>query len=152
MACAALRSDKGGWLHVHGNVTSGLTNSSKTANDRTVSALSLLRTSCASSEEENPSTTSSISALHCSKVSDSCDHFFLEKNEMPSCNKKLKAEWLDWEKYVARTLLKHLKKSHDNENWNVQIRHIEHVKSYAPHIDHVVLDVECRPVFEHVTM
>ena len=143
MACAVLRSDRGGWLHVHGNVTSGLTDSEKKVNDRTVSALSLLRTSHASSEEENPST------AH--KVSDGCDHFLLEKNEMPSCNKKVKAEWLDWAKYVTRTLLKHLKKSHDNQNWNVKIRHIEHVKSYAPHIDHVVLDVECRPVCEHVT-
>ena len=143
MACSVLRSDRGGWLHVHGNVTSGLTDSEKTVNDRTVSALSLLRTSRASSEEENPST------AH--KVSDGYDHFLLEKNEMPSCNKKVKAEWLDWAKYVTRTLLKHLKKSHDNQNWNVKIRHIEHVKSYAPHIDHVVLDVECRPVREHVT-
>jgi len=152
VACAALRSDKGGWLHVHGNVTSGLTDSGKTANDRRVSALSLLGTTFVSSEEENPSTASSISTLYCSEVSDRCDHFLLEENNTPSCNKKVKAEWLDWAKYVAQTLLKHLKKSHDNPNWNVQIRHIEHVKSYAPHIDHVVLDVECRPVFEHATV
>lgn len=91
-----------------------------------------------SSETDNPSTESSLSTLHCSIVS--------EKNKMPSCNKKVKAEWLDWAKYVAQTLLQHLKKSHDNQNWNVLIRHIEHVKSYAPHVDHVVLDVECRPL------
>ena len=151
MACAALRSDKGGWLHVHGNVTSGLTDSEKTANDRTVSALPLLKTSCTSSEEGNPSTASSISTLHYSEASDSCDHFLLEENKVPSCNKKVKAEWLDWAKYAAQTLLIHLKKSHENQNWSVKIRHIEHVKSYAPHIDHVVLDVECRPVCEHVT-
>lgn len=29
--------------------------------------------------------------------------------------------------------------------WTARIVHIEHVKSYAPHIDHVVLDLECRP-------
>jgi hypothetical protein len=29
--------------------------------------------------------------------------------------------------------------------WDVQIRHLERVKSYAPHVRHVVLDVECRP-------
>lgn len=151
VACAALRSNKGGWLHVHGNVTSGLTDGEKTANDRSVSALSLLGTSFISSEAENPSTASSLSTLHCSEVSERCDHFLLEKNEMPSCNKKVKAEWLDWAKYVAQTLLQHLKKSHDNQNWSVHIRHIEHVKSYAPHIDHVVLDVECCPICEHVT-
>lgn len=92
-----------------------------------------------SSETDNPSTESSLSSLHCSKAS--------EKNKMPSCNKKVKAEWLDWAEYVAQALLQHLKKSHDNQNWNVQIRHIEHVKSYAPHVDHVVLDVECRPLY-----
>lgn len=150
VACAVLRSDKGGWLHVHGNVTSGLTDSEKAAKDRTVSTLPLPRTSCTSSEEENPSTTRSISTLCYSEVSDSCDHLLLEQNKMPSCNKKVKAEWLDWAKCVAQTLLKHLKKSHDNQSWNVKIRHIEHVKSYAPHIDHVVLDVECRPLREHV--
>ncbi|KAG5851852.1 hypothetical protein ANANG_G00056230 [Anguilla anguilla] len=29
--------------------------------------------------------------------------------------------------------------------WRTSIRHIEHVKSYAPHIHHLVLDLECRP-------
>ncbi|CAL8466532.1 g6068 [Coccomyxa elongata] len=30
-------------------------------------------------------------------------------------------------------------------SWRVLIRHVERVKWYAPHIRHVVLDVECRP-------
>ncbi|XP_034147523.1 tRNA wybutosine-synthesizing protein 2 homolog [Esox lucius] len=30
--------------------------------------------------------------------------------------------------------------------WTTDIKHIEHVKSYAPHIHHVVLDLECRPL------
>lgn len=29
--------------------------------------------------------------------------------------------------------------------WNTSIQHIEHVKSYAPHVHHVVLDLICRP-------
>ncbi|XP_061899983.1 tRNA wybutosine-synthesizing protein 2 homolog isoform X2 [Entelurus aequoreus] len=29
--------------------------------------------------------------------------------------------------------------------WTTSIRHIEAVKSYAPHVHHVVLDLECRP-------
>ncbi|XP_061691003.1 tRNA wybutosine-synthesizing protein 2 homolog [Syngnathoides biaculeatus] len=29
--------------------------------------------------------------------------------------------------------------------WRTNVRHIEHVKSYAPHVHHVVLDLECRP-------
>lgn len=30
--------------------------------------------------------------------------------------------------------------------WKTNIRHIEHVKTYAPHISHVVLDLECKPL------
>ncbi|XP_029297445.1 tRNA wybutosine-synthesizing protein 2 homolog [Cottoperca gobio] len=29
--------------------------------------------------------------------------------------------------------------------WLTHIQHIEHVKSYAPHVHHIVLDLECRP-------
>lgn len=29
--------------------------------------------------------------------------------------------------------------------WITNIQHIEHVKSYAPHVHHIVLDLECRP-------
>lgn len=29
--------------------------------------------------------------------------------------------------------------------WKTNIQHIEHVKSYAPHVHHIVLDLECRP-------
>uniref|UniRef100_A0A493TEW5 TYW2 N-terminal domain-containing protein n=1 Tax=Anas platyrhynchos platyrhynchos TaxID=8840 RepID=A0A493TEW5_ANAPP len=30
--------------------------------------------------------------------------------------------------------------------WRTSILHIEAVKSYAPHVHHIVLDLECRPV------
>ena len=138
VACAALRSDKGGWLHVHGNVTSALT-----PNKRTASTLSSLETSL-SKVTEKPNPVSFQSTLNGSEISGNCPT--VESDKQPSCNRKLKAEWLDWGKYVEKTLLKQLQESHDNQDWTVQIRHIEHVKSYAPHIDHVVLDVECRPV------
>ncbi|XP_067944001.1 tRNA wybutosine-synthesizing protein 2 homolog [Watersipora subatra] len=35
-------------------------------------------------------------------------------------------------------------KPHDD--WNVKAMHLEKVKSYAPHITHVVLDVRCAPI------
>ena len=56
-------------------------------------------------------------------------------------------EWEDWTKYASTTITKLLcevkKKSTD---WRVNFLHLEHVKSYAPHVDHVVLDLDCRPV------
>lgn len=32
-----------------------------------------------------------------------------------------------------------------SSQWNIELCHIEQVKSYAPHVDHLVFDIECRP-------
>ncbi|XP_076851249.1 tRNA wybutosine-synthesizing protein 2 homolog isoform X2 [Brachyhypopomus gauderio] len=32
------------------------------------------------------------------------------------------------------------------KTWITTVKHIEHVKSYAPHVNHIVLDLECKPV------
>ena len=195
VACAALRSDTGGWLHVHSNVTSGLTSngqmvaalpfstekedfigksyqssdsSDKASNNEQTSPLMAMANNKKSSDsrsksvEENSHLQGASALLveapdrelqdsrffvaHAVDASGNCDFSCSSMNQAPSCNKKVKPEWVDWAKYVAQSLLQHLKKSHDNNNWNVQIQHIEHVKSYAPHIDHVVVDVECRPL------
>ena len=198
VAFAALRPDKGGWLHVHGNVTSGLTDGERAVNGRVFTSApaetclsssragkssmasfqSTLDDNCSNNGQKSHSATCShskntfganqdhvisgsafltkscevepsMTSAHSFAVSDECDLSFCKQNHVPSCNKKIKQEWLQWATYVAQTLLQQLRKSHDNHEWNVQIRHIEHVKSYAPHIDHVVLDVECRPLFHH---
>ena len=199
VACAALRSDTGGLLHVHGNVTSGLTSNrqvvaalpstetlfstkkedlreksyqssvnDKARNSGQTSPLMAMANNKKSSDlgsksvEENSHLQggsasvveapdqelqeSRFSVVHAVDAFGNCDFSCSSMNQVPSCNRKVKPEWMDWAKYVAQSLLQHLKKSHDNNNWNVQIRHIEHVKSYAPHIDHVVVDVECRPL------
>lgn len=36
-------------------------------------------------------------------------------------------------------------------HWRTNSQHIEHVKSYAPHVHHVVLDLECRPSWSDET-
>lgn len=174
VACAALRSDRGGWLHVHGNVTSGLTNleldtfsSKKEKESRLNSHPSSMESiaviyetkssskSAANNENRGLNGADAINPQELedslsspSKMSSICRHSLHDKtSHLPSCNKKIKPEWLDWAGYVAQSLLGHLKKLHDPKiNWNVQICHIEHVKSYAPHIDHIVLDVVCRPM------
>ncbi|XP_053554946.1 tRNA wybutosine-synthesizing protein 2 homolog [Bombina bombina] len=53
--------------------------------------------------------------------------------------------WEAWaesaEKYICTTL----SQVHGNL-WHTRILRLEQVKSYAPHVDHVVLDLECRPL------
>ncbi|XP_058845347.1 tRNA wybutosine-synthesizing protein 2 homolog isoform X2 [Acipenser ruthenus] len=56
----------------------------------------------------------------------------------------VKAEWQAWSKAAAcriAALLLEIK----GQPWRTHVLHMEHVKSYAPHVDHIVLDLECRP-------
>lgn len=89
-ACKALRSDKGGMLHIHANVDSK-------------------RKSC-----------------------DGVDQVFKF------------SDWQDWTNYTMLKIGDLLKEVKSNE-WDVKFVHLEHVKSYAPHVDHLVLDLHCTP-------
>ncbi|PFX16865.1 tRNA wybutosine-synthesizing protein 2 homolog [Stylophora pistillata] len=190
VACAALNSDRGGWLHIHGNVTSGVVDhkgngktqdtflpSRQTEEADMTSFHDSLNDNCGFSEQDQHSSTCchpqntsmcvvnqgheqdnnivltksselepSLISAESIVVSSQSDLAFLKQYHLPSCNKKVKQEWLDWAKYVAHTLLHQLRKLHGKQEWNVQVEHIEHVKSYAPHVDHLVLDVKCHPL------
>ena len=85
VACAALRLDGGGWLHVHNNVNTY---------------------NVARSERKN--------------------------------------FWLQWGSKVASELESILNQIHCNEySWKATCRNITHVKRYAPHIDHLIADIQC---------
>jgi tRNA wybutosine-synthesizing protein 2 len=54
-------------------------------------------------------------------------------------------EWEEWTYNYAITTIKKLLCDVKDRQWFVKFIHLEHVKSYAPHVDHVVLDLDCRP-------
>ncbi|XDV37324.1 hypothetical protein PO909_006941 [Leuciscus waleckii] len=54
-------------------------------------------------------------------------------------------EWTAWASDAARHICTLLLDITGSE-WKTNIKHIEHVKTYAPHISHVVLDLECKPL------
>ncbi|GLD70374.1 tRNA wybutosine-synthesizing protein 2 homolog [Lates japonicus] len=58
-----------------------------------------------------------------------------------------KADREAWEAWANDTAdrISSLLKDISGAWWKTNIQHIEHVKSYAPHVHHVVLDLECRP-------
>ncbi|OWF54180.1 tRNA wybutosine-synthesizing protein 2 homolog [Mizuhopecten yessoensis] len=69
------------------------------------------------------------------------------KTSKSSASKISRKDWNLWAEGVAKTISQLCTQVHkDNNQWTARIDHIEHVKSYAPHIDHLVLDLECRPV------
>ena len=72
----------------------------------------------------------------------------VSKNKtLNGCRRKSSAResWTQWAKQASETIQLLLLEVHGRD-WTTKILHIEHVKSYAPHVDHIVLDLECRPV------
>ena len=60
-----------------------------------------------------------------------------------------RAVWHKWVSYVTRRVQSLLAVENPlppGREWSVCVQHVEHVKSYAPHVDHLVADIECRPV------
>ncbi|NWH61289.1 TYW2 protein, partial [Geococcyx californianus] len=57
---------------------------------------------------------------------------------------RIRPEWQRWAEATAARIQGLLAELH-GQQWHTSILHIEAVKSYAPHVHHVVLDLECRP-------
>ncbi|XP_071425468.1 tRNA wybutosine-synthesizing protein 2 homolog isoform X2 [Pithys albifrons albifrons] len=58
---------------------------------------------------------------------------------------RVRAEWKRWAEATATRIQGLLAELH-GWPWRTSILHVEAVKSYAPHVHHLVLDLECRPV------
>ena len=52
--------------------------------------------------------------------------------------------WCMWSEMVRRSFQQTLRKVYTVE-WTVETKHLERVKSYAPHINHLVVELFCRP-------
>ncbi|NXG67305.1 TYW2 protein, partial [Hemiprocne comata] len=57
---------------------------------------------------------------------------------------RIRPEWQRWAEATATQIRGLLTELH-GQPWRTSILHIEAVKSYAPHVHHLVLDLECRP-------
>ncbi|KAM6300238.1 tRNA wybutosine-synthesizing protein 2 homolog [Aegotheles albertisi] len=57
---------------------------------------------------------------------------------------RIRPEWQRWAEATAVRIRGLLAELH-GQPWHTSILHIEAVKSYAPHVHHLVLDLECRP-------
>ncbi|XP_061166905.1 tRNA wybutosine-synthesizing protein 2 homolog [Saccostrea echinata] len=139
VACAALKIGSGGILHIHGNVESrevkinspeiciGECSKGKTVHD------------FKDLDQNFPDTELNLCSYSSNGVPDGT---FSEK----SLKTATKNKWMDWSEEVSKSIKHILEKIHLPQQWRTNILHIEHVKSYAPHVDHLVLDLECRPI------
>ena len=95
------------------------------------------------------------------------ENLYEQSQPQPSCvnsgsqattRRKFKVEaWERWAEHVATSIRQLLgernpavglggEEGGSRRGWEVCVRHLERVKSYAPHVDHLVADVECKVV------
>ncbi|ESO86943.1 hypothetical protein LOTGIDRAFT_128178, partial [Lottia gigantea] len=127
VACSALKHDSGGFLHIHANVSSLNQLASKPK-------LHDVYVCCDSEKHEY------IKLLS----NDDSNKSFSDQNASKgdSYSRIIWNQWAESTAIKIRTMLCELYQ----KPWTTTIHHIEHIKSYAPHVDHLVLDLECRPL------
>lgn len=116
VATRALRQDRGGWLHIHENVT--------------------IESTAARGENHR-----AFASFVEGRIRGLLEGTGVAGDKEASCAAPLKG---------TDGAAQGTTESADGgrgcqQRWSVCVRHIEFVKSYAPRIDHVVFDVECRP-------
>ncbi|KAK6190878.1 hypothetical protein SNE40_002651 [Patella caerulea] len=146
VACAALKRKTGGFLHIHSNVTSNKSERNKINGPKNSTAeiskeecdkdadTEVLNRSCSYSNSQ----TGINSDVSVNYAANSC-------HETKQMTKTINySSWNEWAEHVSVKIRQLLINYHQCD-WTCSIKHIEHVKSYAPHVDHLVLDLECRP-------
>ncbi|NXR86458.1 TYW2 protein, partial [Hypocryptadius cinnamomeus] len=122
VACRVLKKDTGGVLHIHHNVESGPAPASPWS--------AVLPAEWGSAEAASPGGEARRPTQH-------------GREEAPGA--RLRPEWQRWAEATATRIQGLLAELHGRP-WRSSVLHVEPVKSYAPHVHHLVLDLECRPV------
>ena len=130
VACACLRSDVGGWLHVHENVSCKPVTTERESKSSS-NQFSTGTENCFADQKYNDS-----------DAGDTC---------LSQGIKRKQQIWTFWAEGVAKIIQSLLSDLYPDVCWVVTVRHIQHVKAYAPYIDHIVADIECRPEILLVT-
>ena len=141
-ACAALKPHTGGILHIHANVTSYHGNTTPCDdNSRIIQNRSTVIPMPPSGQIMNYTIRNNGSRRR--ESNESCKKWINLKSDV-SKRTTAKLEWMAWAEQTAKKI-KHILETQRGSDWNTMILHVERVKSYAPHINHLVLDLECRP-------
>ena len=123
-AINALKEKTGGTLHIHSNV-------------RRTKAIN---TKCDNIEESKSDKTISV-------IEKEKGGIILKIDSSVSECKYI--EWKCWALETARKIGSLLKEKNDrNCIWTLSLLHLEHVKAFAPFVDHLVLDLCCTPTFK----
>ena len=160
-ACAALKSQSGGILHIHGNVTSLGTSTGMRSNRDERATMIDEKCECAERNSEcQPRLGGQASGQKCEQntcedgasVLEQCKNHVTERMSCQKLaqkawsSKRPRPEWQAWAGNAAAKIKWILQETHHSQ-WETSIMNIVKVKSYAPRIDHLVLDLQCVPKF-----
>lgn len=129
IACQVLRKDTGGILHIHQNVESFPAKALQLP-------CGLLKEQSLCNGQEDSGAQRNHGSPETADVMDS-----VQKIQFTGT----RPEWQRWAEATGAQIRFLLEKLH-GEPWRINILHIKPVKSYAPHVHHLVLDLECRPL------
>ncbi|XP_074457872.1 synaptotagmin-like protein 4 isoform X10 [Larus michahellis] len=121
VACRVLKKGTGGVLHIHHNV-------------ETPPAPAPRQAPVLQAEQGSPEGAGSDGEVQRP----------MEGSGKETLGARIRPEWQRWAEATAARIQGLLAELH-RQPWRTSILHIEAVKSYAPHVHHLVLDLECRP-------
>ncbi|XP_053414827.1 tRNA wybutosine-synthesizing protein 2 homolog [Nycticebus coucang] len=124
IACQVLRGDAGGILHIHQNVES-------------FPGKNLQPPKSNKMEKEHWPYPQKI-------ITNLWENGATRESKRKTLSPATKPEWQRWAESAEIRIASLLQQVH-GKPWRTRILHIQPVKSYAPHVDHIVLDLECRP-------
>ena len=130
-ACQALRKDVGGFMHIHGNVTGCQPKPSYPNNENSDGKKLPSQNLISERGNEMPR------VLPRKSKANNMERLNFDKTLQ-------RLEWNEWATLVS-VRMKEILEEIDSQKWNVSVIHVEHIKSYAPHVDHIVADIQCRP-------
>ncbi|XP_038052682.1 tRNA wybutosine-synthesizing protein 2 homolog [Patiria miniata] len=169
VACAALKPQSGGVLHIHGNVTSRTTMRTKETMPRRTQSHELVAQECGKSSSgertasdvslspaglrtANPSHPTGDSKNDLKPHEGAVDEGTQQEAEQSfgsttsvDTDLQPKDYWRSWAQSTARKIQELLAEIQGGR-WTTEVTHVEHVKSYAPHVDHIVADIRCLPL------
>ncbi|NWY60093.1 TYW2 protein, partial [Chionis minor] len=122
VACRVLKKSTGGVLHIHHNV-------------ETLPSPAPTQTPVLRAERGSPGGAS---------LSDGEVRHATRDSGKETQGARIRPGWQRWAEATAARIRGLLSELH-GQPWRTSIQHIEAVKSYAPHVHHLVLDLECRP-------
>ncbi|NXJ30982.1 TYW2 protein, partial [Dicrurus megarhynchus] len=122
VACRVLKKDTGGVLHIHHNVEAPP----------------------APAPPQSPALPAERGSPEAAGSGGEAQHP-AEHGGKETLGARLRPEWQRWAEATATRIQGLLAELHGRP-WRTSVLHIEAVKSYAPHVHHLVLDLECRPL------